>query len=130
MSTIIDQLIKEHREIEELFEEYESDPVSVFPRLKEAIEMHTKQEELILYPATHSFASEETHHAKKEHDEADMILHRLSNDIHNIDILNALKESITHHVKEEEEEYFPKVEDNLTKKKLTEMAKNAKRLRE
>lgn len=121
MATILEHLVKEHGKIKALFDGYESDPEGTYPELKELLELHTKEEEEILYPAAEPFLPEETQHAKEEHDEADALLADLGEDVHNMDKFQELRDALYHHIEEEETEFFPHIEEHLEHDELVMM---------
>lgn len=125
---LIEHLEQEHDEIEEIFARYEADPEGTFPDLKEALDHHTAVEERVLYPAARSFAEAQTDHAINEHNKADGLVAALGEDVHNPDLLHHLRESIEHHVEEEETEFFPIIREHLSDERLTEMCEEAQRI--
>lgn len=125
----ITTLLKEdHREVEELIAQLEDGAdKQTFLKLKSSLELHTQIEENIYYPALEG--KDETDElvtdAYQEHDEVDELLEEMSGtDIESDEfqvLLKQLKDSIEHHVKEEENELFPKSEEVLGAEKLEKM---------
>ncbi len=121
MARITDHLRKDHEKIKGLFEQYESNPASIFPELKALLDLHTKVEEEGVYPASVGFAQQEVDHAHKEHNEAKELLTELEKDPENMDVFDKLREGVTHHIEEEESDYFPLVEENMDEAKQLEL---------
>lgn len=111
---ITELLIEDHREAESLIAELEgSADKETFKKLKRALTMHTMVEEDIFYPALEEFeeTSDLVDESYQEHDEVDQLLEDMSaaeiDSEEFQDLLAQLKESIEHHVEEEENELFP-----------------------
>jgi hypothetical protein len=94
---------------------------SLFKRLREELELHTKLEENIFYPALKEAAA--THEiileAFEEHAVVKILLKELNslatNDERWLPKLRVLKENVEHHVKEEEGQMFKKARTVLDK---------------
>ncbi len=113
----IDMLKQDHRLVEELFDAIEeaddaSEREELFFELADALALHAALEENVFYPACKSEDTEETLlEALQEHLQAK----RLLADLLEMDPMNevfmakisVLKESIRHHVEEEENEVMP-----------------------
>jgi len=133
----ITTLLKEdHREVENLIAQLEGGAdKDTFTKLKSSLELHTQIEEEIYYPAlegkdeTDDLVSD----AYQEHDEVDDLLKEMSGtDVGSEefqDLLQQLKESINHHVKEEENELFPKSEKVLGAEKLEQMGDEMEKMK-
>ena len=83
----------------------------LFHRLKEELEAHSTAEEVSLYkPLLGSHAHDKATHATKEHEEARELLEELENmDFSSpgwLTRFDALKESVLHHMDEEEHKVF------------------------
>ena len=98
--------------------------------------MHTQIEEQIFYPALRSF--EETKdlipEAFEEHQEVKDILEEMSslnpgNDEF-MDKLTELRDSVEHHVEEEEGEMFPKAEQVLGQSRLQELGRQMQQMKQ
>lgn len=133
---ITDLLKEDHREAENLISQLEGEAnYETFSRLKNALKAHTKIEEEIYYPALEEFEESEDliDEAYQEHSDVDQLLEEMSStgvsseDFQ--DLLMQLKESINHHVQEEEEEIFPLSENLLGIAVLEEMGENAQSLK-
>ncbi|QNA88798.1 hemerythrin domain-containing protein [Massilia sp. Dwa41.01b] len=118
-------LTKQHREVEDMFEQFEkmTDRAKVSKKkladqICNALIMHTTIEEEILYPATRE-ASEETEdmvdEAVVEHASAKDLIAQVQEMDPGDELYDAkvkvLGEMVEHHVKEEEEEMFPKLRE-------------------
>ena len=117
----ISLLKADHRQVEEWFSEFEkSKSTSKKERLAsdicEALTIHTTIEEEIFYPAfLQATQDKDIHHeALVEHDGAKNLIAQIQAISPEDDYFDAkvtvLSEMIKHHVKEEESEYFPKLQ--------------------
>jgi iron-sulfur cluster repair protein YtfE (RIC family) len=140
----IELLTKDHEEAMMLIERLESaddqagtDPTQTetFNKLKSALTLHTSAEEQIFYPALEKF--EETRdlvqEAYREHQEVDRLLNEISalapNQEEFQDKLSELKDSIEHHVDEEENDLFPQAEDLCGQSELEEMGRQIQEMK-
>lgn len=133
----ITKLLKEdHREVEELIAQLEEGAdKETFLKLKSSLELHTQIEENIYYPALEG--KDETDElvtdAYQEHDEVDELLEEMrGTDIESDEfqvLLKQLKDSIEHHVKEEENELFPKSEEVLGAETLEKMGDEMEKMK-
>jgi hemerythrin superfamily protein len=121
----IELLTQQHREVEEMFERFENmtDRAKVSKKkladeICNALIMHTTIEEEILYPATRE-ASKDTEdmvdEAVVEHASAKDLIAQVQEMDPGDELYDAkvkvLGEMVEHHVKEEEEEMFPKLRE-------------------
>jgi hemerythrin superfamily protein len=118
----IELLKADHREVEGLFKQFEdagedSDKVALASMICHALGIHAEIEEQIFYPESRRVLDEESQdlvdEAVVEHASLKDLMAGLSG-MHADDELfearvKVLKEYVQHHVKEEENEYFPKV---------------------
>lgn len=124
-------LKKDHRLVEDLFKKIEKSDDSkkeeLFSQLKNELETHTRIEETIFYPALkkQKEAKDIILEALEEHKGAKTLLREiseLSGDDEKWDAkLTVLKESIEHHVEEEEGEMFKKARGVLSKEELEDL---------
>jgi iron-sulfur cluster repair protein YtfE (RIC family) len=123
-------LVKQHRKVEALFEKLEkssSDPTELLTELANDLAAHMTIEQEIFYPEVKDVDHDQIYESYEEHALAEVALKRLlaadpeANEFKAR--VTALKELIEHHVKEEEEELFPEVEDKLETEKLEELGK-------
>lgn len=104
-----------------------NEPVQLFAQLKQALTLHTQLEEAIFYPAMKQF--DETRdmigEAIEEHQEVDQILNDMATlspgDEEFQDKLEELRDSVEHHIDEEENELFPRAEELCGDERLNEM---------
>jgi hemerythrin superfamily protein len=133
MKNVLDVLKKDHRKVEALFTQAEKtdDPsrrLILFEEIRVELEGHATAEESVLYPKAEMLmdTEEEALHSFEEHTEIrDLITHIQKTDATSEEwpkALRALKKEVMHHVKEEEQDLFPKVEELLTDKQLDDMA--------
>ncbi len=98
-----------------------------FEKLRESLTIHAEAEEQIVYPALEEFdeTEEQAEHSYDEHAEVKSMLAQMgelepgSEEFQTV--LSELKESVQHHVKEEENELFPKGEELLSESELEAM---------
>jgi hemerythrin-like domain-containing protein len=115
-----DLLEKQHRKVESIFKRLEagrSDPEPLLEELATNLVAHMAIEQEIFYPAIRSIDEDMVGESFEEHALAEIGLKRLLGADPKDDSFKAkvvtLKELIEHHVEEEEEELFPKVEKKL-----------------
>lgn len=133
----IELLELQHREVEEMFDEYEDsdDKLAVFERIADALAVHAEIEEKIFYPATHNERTDdELQEAVQEH----LQIKRLIADLLRLGPadksfhakMNVLREEIEHHVEEEESELFPAVRASFDEDKLATLGEEMEALAE
>lgn len=115
-------LESDHREVEALFEAFESavdadDKQRIVAALKHALDVHTQIEEEIFYPTARTFIQDdEINEAIVEHGAAETLLRELvamtPDDPLYAAKVEVLKEQIEHHVGEEEEDIFPELRES------------------
>jgi hemerythrin-like domain-containing protein len=127
------ELLKEdHRKVQELFNqvkatENEKSHQQTYQKIKTELETHTHIEEKVLYPALKKREEfkDMVLEAIEEHLQVKTLLrdiNRLSDGNERFDAkLKVLIDNVEHHVEEEEEELFPKVEDQFSKEELEEI---------
>ncbi|QKT04740.1 hemerythrin domain-containing protein [Ectothiorhodospiraceae bacterium 2226] len=99
--------------------------------LENELEVHAQVEERLLYPKLREYdeTKDEAEHGIEEHGEMRQALHELIelevDDPDWMDQLMELKDTIEHHVEEEEEELFPKARKLLGGERAEEMADRA-----
>lgn len=116
-------LRKDHREVEEFFEQYEDldhnrAKAELARTICNALKVHTQIEEEIFYPAARKATSDENlldealvEHAGAKHLISEIESMKVGDDLYDAKI-RVLGEQIKHHVKEEEEELFPEIESS------------------
>jgi len=120
----IDFLKSQHREVEALFKEIEDageratkKKEKLFATLAEKLTVHTKLEESIFYPAAEEADDDLVLEAFEEHANVKAMIRKIrrisADDETFMAKITVLKELVRHHVKEEEEELFPKCKKTL-----------------
>jgi hemerythrin-like domain-containing protein len=119
-------LEKQHRKVEGIFKKLEAgkeDPKPLLQELADDLAAHMAIEQDLFYPAVKSVDEDVIGEAFEEHAVAEIALRRLLATDPSDESFQAkvttLKELIEHHVEEEEEELFPKVEKALDKEALS-----------
>jgi hemerythrin superfamily protein len=133
-------LKSDHREVEQLFKKFEGfgpralkGKQSVVEKIIRELSMHASLEEVVLYPAAREVFSDKgpkeadslVLEALEEHHIVKWTLSELdgmdpSNERYDAKMA-VLMESVRHHVKEEEKEFFPQLRTALSKARLTEL---------
>jgi hemerythrin superfamily protein len=129
----IELLKSDHREAEGLMDQIETadkgaaSSKALFNELKAALTLHTQIEEQVFYPAlrNHEETRDLIEESVREHDEVDQLLAEMTamslRDDEFMDKLIELRESVSHHVEEEESEMFAKAEKILGRDRLNQM---------
>jgi hemerythrin superfamily protein len=136
MSTDAITLLKaDHKEIKKLFREFQSagenatkQKGDLVSRMIELLTVHTYIENEVMYPEVRRMLpdlEDDILESYEEHHVADVLvmeLFALSPDAERFDAkTTVLIENVTHHIEEEEEEWFPKVRAALGRKQLAEL---------
>jgi hemerythrin superfamily protein len=136
MSTDAIVLLKEdHKEIRKLFREFENASGNatktkgkIVERILEALTVHTYIENECMYPEVRKLMPEvedDVLESYEEHHVADILCMELAamspSDEHFVAKTTVLIENVTHHIEEEEQEWFPKVRSGLGRKQLQDM---------
>jgi hemerythrin-like domain-containing protein len=129
----IDLLKEQHRDVEELFEEYEVQgdgarkaKERLCREIADHLAVHAEIEEKIFYPEAKQKNTEEL---LRESVEEHLAMKRTLADLLQADVEDAqfdarmtvLKELVEHHVEEEEKELFPRIEKSCSKEELEDM---------
>lgn len=127
----ISLLKADHEKVKALFNKAEdaseSEKLSLFKQIHEELEIHTHIEETILYPKLKEIEElkDITLEGVEEHHQAKILMREisaLSDDSSKLSPkLKVLQEDIEHHVKEEEEEMFPKMQKVFKVKELEDL---------
>src|SRR2546423_15158371 len=122
----IELLKQDHKKVEKIFTDMEKKDArpKLFPELDRELSIHAEIEEKIFYPAAKQ--AEPTRdlvlESIEEHKQIKMVLADLEQtDMRTAEWgadLKVLKEDVMHHVGEEEDELFPKVQKILSKEQL------------
>ena len=123
----------QHRKVEALFKKLEggrSEPSAVLEELANSLAAHMAIEQEIFYPRIKEVQSDLVNESFEEHAVAELALKRLLMTDAEDEAFQArvttLKELIQHHVEEEEQELFPKVEKALEEEELSRLGKTMK----
>ena len=121
----IEMLESQHREVEDLFEAFEeaedaAEKQAVFFEIADKLAVHAAIEEKHFYPAA---KAKDTEDLLRQAAEDHLSVKRLLAELLALDAkdetfeakVSVLKEQVEHHVEEEEDELFPKVEKALDK---------------
>ena len=128
-------LMNDHRKVSEIFDRMESGDSSLrrelFPRLKQELDVHAHVEETILYPALKERAETRdlATHAYSEHNEVKRMLDELQAGLTGGDDgawgakLTKLRQSVEHHVREEEGEMFTRARAALGEEQIAQLGR-------
>jgi len=127
-------LKNDHREVEKLFKQFEKKNTTTANKGKivesviELLTVHTYIENEILYPEVRDLVPDLEDHileSYEEHHVADVLVMELAQMKAGDERFEAkfkvLMENVRHHVKEEEDEWFPQVREALSRTQLQEM---------
>lgn len=135
-------LTEQHDEVEALFRRAEDttpadeqERIDIARSIIEHLSRHAGIEEVAFYPTIRDAlptADEEIDHDLEEHQEAKVMLDQLEGcdpaSTEYDDIMANLAEAVRHHVEEEEDDLFPRVEQVLTQRELEELGRTMERL--
>lgn len=125
-------LEQQHREVDGLFEKLSASDTKKDAALKALVQelarkllTHMIIEQTIFYPAVADVDQDFVHEGYEEHHVARGQIARLAGTSPDEDTFDArvttLKELIKHHVKEEEQEFFPKIRKKMSAERLNEL---------
>lgn len=128
----IELLKSDHRRVKNLFDQVEqsdswSDKKRAFKIIKHELELHMMVEEQVLYPMFQARAEfkDQVDEAFEEHQEAKSLLLDIEKNGENENefenLFEELVEAVEHHVHEEEEELFLKIQKTLSSEELVEI---------
>jgi hemerythrin superfamily protein len=117
----VELLKADHQKVKGLFSQFESagedQKPDIFKQIVTELQVHTKIEEEIFYPAVKKVDSEIAVEAEEEHNIVDWIISQMKklkpDDEHYDAKFSTLKENVQHHIEEEEKEMFPEAEQKL-----------------
>ncbi len=126
---VVDLIMKDHRELERLFEQLRTQPDQrplLVPVMISLLTAHSRAEEAEVYPAAaRSGIAEDVEHSQKEHLEADELAAQVAAaDPTAPDFeekLRTLVDAVTHHVEEEESTILPGMRDHLPADRLDQL---------
>jgi iron-sulfur cluster repair protein YtfE (RIC family) len=136
MAGAIQILKDDHKTVEDLFKRYEEagegaveERRTIRDRVVKELSIHAHIEEVVFYPATREARGGETEElveeALQEHAEAKQALQKLASlepgDPQFDQVMSKLIEDVRHHVEEEENEMFPKVNEALSPQDLSDL---------
>ncbi|MDP9092857.1 MAG: hemerythrin domain-containing protein [Actinomycetota bacterium] len=136
MSTDAIVLLKaDHKEVRQLFRKFEAagehatrTKAELVAKMIELLTVHTYIENEVMYPQVRRLLpdlEDEILESYEEHHVADVLcmeLYGMSAEAERFDAKTAvLIENVTHHIREEEDEWFPKVREGLGRKQLAEL---------
>ncbi|HEY9283568.1 MAG TPA: hemerythrin domain-containing protein [Pyrinomonadaceae bacterium] len=128
-------LMNDHQKVSEIFDRMESGDAALrrelFPRLKQELDVHAHVEETIFYPALKERAETRdiATHAYSEHNEVKQMLDELQAGLTGADDaawgarLTKLRQSVEHHVKEEEGEMFTRARAALDDDQIAQLGR-------
>lgn len=126
-------LKNQHREVEELFAQFEAlgdegssaEKKAILGEISLKLNAHSEIEERIFYPEGRDVDEDLTLESYEEHAVVKDLLKKIGKARSNDPSLKAkvtvLKEMVEHHVEEEEDEYFPECEKSLGQERLEEL---------
>lgn len=115
MPNVIELLNQDHREVEQLFAQFEStQDFDIALQICAELTVHATVEEEIVYPVLERIDAETEQEAEEEHTEAKELIARIQamepGDPELVATVMKLKAGIEHHVEEEEGEAWPKMQ--------------------
>jgi iron-sulfur cluster repair protein YtfE (RIC family) len=136
-------LIKDHRDVDRLFEKIEKSDnrgtqhrEQLFRQLQQELELHTQVEEKIFYPEMKKYTSTKTlvGEALDEHREITQILQEIGNlsaeDDQWSEMINELKMAARYHVREEEGRMFPAARRELDAGRIDELGRQIQEMKQ
>jgi hemerythrin superfamily protein len=128
----IELLKADHEKVKSLFKQAEAEGGNnweLFKKIKEELDVHTHIEEEILYPRIKEVEelTDIVLEGVEEHHQAKVVMREmeaLSKDSEKFEPkMMVLMENVEHHIKEEEEEMFPKIEKLIAEEELEELGR-------
>lgn len=127
---ILELILADHRQFEKLFSQVEKAKKSeqldsLFNQIYKELNLHSRAEELVFYPALREFEDTDDiiEEAEAEHEEAAAMLEELKAlgpDAEEFpDRIAELKEAVMHHLQEEESEVFEIIRDYMDEEELS-----------
>lgn len=128
-------LREDHKKVERMFKDFEKGDLTVVPRICEALTVHATIEESVFYPAVRAEAGdvrEDIGEAVEEHHLVTILIEEIGllspDDEAYTAKATVLMELVRHHVKEEEDELFPKVRSDLGRNRLVQLGDEMRQL--
>jgi hemerythrin superfamily protein len=133
----------DHKEVKKLFRQFQqagedatAEKGRIVTAILEALTVHTYLENEVMYPEVRRLLpdlDQDVLESYEEHHVADVLCAELSamgpEEEHFDAKTTVLIESVTHHIEEEEQDWFPKVRAGLGRKQLQELGERMARLR-
>ena len=141
MPDVIELLEHDHREVEQMFAEFEQatdlqEKRTIVDRIIIELVRHSEAEEQAVYPAMRASikdSKEMVEHEIEEHTKAEKIMKKLDgldpSDASFETLVKDLKSAIAHHIKEEETDSFPKFRQAVTQDELDKLGSTVKALK-
>ena len=128
MPSVIKLIEQDHREVEELFSQFEqSGDKNIAMKICQELDAHADAEEKAFYPVVRAEVEAGlVKEAEKEHGEARQLIGRIkqtSDSDHLAELVAELKQDVEHHVQEEESEMLPKARESLGESRLSEIGR-------
>jgi len=116
---LYDMLVHDHEEVKGMFKEaMDKNDTTKFPEIKKELEVHMMGEEEFYYPKAKKVDKKLVEHGIEEHEEAKQLIKELDRmdkkDSQFMSKLKELKDSVEHHVEEEESKLFPETKESLS----------------
>jgi hemerythrin superfamily protein len=115
----VEALLRDHNMVRRLAEAYRNGQsvevqLEAAEKILQLLEMHSRLEETVFYPAVRDIDASMISHFEQEHQKADDLLQSLKNDsledAQMDQMMRQLLDMTMHHIEEEENEFFPKLE--------------------
>jgi hemerythrin superfamily protein len=128
MPDVTELIESDHREVEELFEQFKRDgSKQTAMKICQELDAHAGAEERVFYPVVRNEVpdgAELADEGAEEHSEARQLIGRIKNtddDEHLAELVRELEQAVSHHVNEEEREMLPKTRDALDAQRREEL---------
>ena len=129
MPDVVDLIMKDHRELERLFDELLNNPdkrANLLPVMSTLLTAHSRAEESAVYSAAREAGgADDVEHSQKEHLEADELAEKLASTDPEADDfpekLRKLVDAVKHHVEEEESTVLPGMRERMDEARLSEL---------
>lgn len=133
---VTDHIKAEHKELEELFEQFEDKPqMTTVQKLYDLLGPHHEAEEQVVFPPVAKQSDQKTEVVQSLIAEHKLIMMQLEHiltlkvkDELFVAKVSVLQEVVEHHLKEEEEVFFLHAEEVLTSSQLTQATKQFKQV--
>ncbi len=136
-------LAKDHRVVDQLFERIEktdnrgaNQRGQLYQKLHNELELHTQLEEKFFYPTLkeHNDTKELVSKSLDENSEIKQMLHEIrslsAEDDQWSEMINELKMTVQHHVRQEEDQIFPAARAKLDEAQINELGRRIQKMKE